>query len=137
MADQDADIHAAVLTEFAALAGDVHARVDSDGCVTSSQPVALRIGAPLAEGFERAMTSEVFLVADPPPRHGKTELVKHAVVHRLCCDPTTRIGYAAYDARYDSSIAARVRSATSSATGSNEYAPGLPTWVRTSSTAGT
>jgi predicted phage terminase large subunit-like protein len=54
----------------------------------------------LGESFEQAAREPVFVVADPPPRHGKTELVKHAIVHRLLWDPTTRVGYASYDAKY-------------------------------------
>jgi predicted phage terminase large subunit-like protein len=41
----------------------------------------------------------VFVFGTTPPRHGKTELLKHGIVHRLLCDPTTRIGYASYSAR--------------------------------------
>lgn len=49
--------------------------------------------APLAELFERARHERVFAFGTTPPRFGKTELIKHAVVHRLLDDPTTRIAY--------------------------------------------
>ena len=60
MADQRADIDAAMLAAFAALAGDVHVRVATDGRVVSSQPVVLRVGEAVAEGF---LTEDHGLVA--------------------------------------------------------------------------
>ena len=45
--------------------------------------------------------------------------------------------YVAYDEAYDACMAARAFSASSASTGSNVYAPGLPTCVRTSAAAGT
>ena len=47
----------------------------------------------LAVVFERARKEPIRVFATTAPRHGKTELVKHAIVQRLLADPTTRIGY--------------------------------------------
>ena len=61
--------------------------------------------SPIANLFERARKVPVFAFCTTPPRHGKTELVKHAIVQRLLDDPTTRIAYCSYSDR-----AARKRS---------------------------
>jgi predicted phage terminase large subunit-like protein len=67
-----------------------------------SRPVHL---APVLELFERARRAAVFAFATTPPRHAKTESIKHAIVQRLLDDPTTRIAYCSYSDR-----AARKRS---------------------------
>lgn len=62
--------------------------------------------APIADAFERARRQArspghgLRVFATVPPRHGKTELVKHAIVHRLLDDPTLRIGLGGYSQRY-------------------------------------
>lgn len=61
--------------------------------------------APILDAFERARKTPVFVFATTPPRHGKTESVKHAVVQRLLDDPSTRVAYCSYSDR-----AARKRS---------------------------
>jgi predicted phage terminase large subunit-like protein len=53
----------------------------------------------LAVVFERARKEPIRVFATTAPRHGKTELVKHAIVQRLLADPTTRIGYCSYSAK--------------------------------------
>jgi predicted phage terminase large subunit-like protein len=55
--------------------------------------------AKLSGVFERAITEPVRVFGTTAPRHGKTELVKHGVVHRLLADPTARIGYCSYSAK--------------------------------------
>jgi predicted phage terminase large subunit-like protein len=55
--------------------------------------------APLASSFERASREPTFTFGTTPPRHGKTELIKHAIVWRLLTDPTKRIAYGSYSAR--------------------------------------
>ena len=50
---------------------------------------------------------------------------------------STSRSYVAYAASYTACSSSRVVSASSASTGSNEYDPGLPTCVRTSSGAGT
>ena len=64
----------------------------------------------LADLFERACRGEaVEAFGTTPPQHGKTELVKHAIVHRLLDDPTTRIGYGSYSARRAFKVSREIR----------------------------
>lgn len=57
--------------------------------------------APVAALFDRiAHGEEVFAYVDCPPRHGKTELLKHAVARQLLLDPSTQIGYGGYSAKF-------------------------------------
>lgn len=56
--------------------------------------------APLAAAFERAEREPVLVFATAPPRHGKTELLKHGIVWRLLAQPTCRIAYGSYSSRY-------------------------------------
>lgn len=46
------------------------------------------------------MVERCFAFATTPPRHGKTELIKHGIVHRLLADPRCRIGYGSYSDRF-------------------------------------
>jgi predicted phage terminase large subunit-like protein len=55
--------------------------------------------ARLAEAFERADRGPVAVFGTTPPRHGKTELEKHAIVRRLLLRPDSRIGFCSYAAR--------------------------------------
>ena len=55
--------------------------------------------APVAELFERAERGEeVFAVVSAPPRHGKTELLLHAVPWLLARHPEWAVGYSTYAA---------------------------------------
>ena len=66
--------------------------------------------APVASLFERARAGEpVEAFATTPPQHGKTELIKHAIVQRLLDQPTTRIGYGSYSARRAHKISREIR----------------------------
>ena len=66
--------------------------------------------APLAELFERARRGEsVEAFGTTPPQHGKTELIKHALVHRLLADPTTRIGYGSYSSKRAHKVSREIR----------------------------
>ena len=62
-----------------------------------SKPLHL---APVAALFERAAREPVRAVISLPPRHGKTELVKHAVVRWLLADPSEQIIYASYAQKF-------------------------------------
>lgn len=64
----------------------------------------------LADLFERARQGESLeAFGTTPPQHGKTELIKHAIVQRLLDDPTTRIGYGSYSARRAHKISREIR----------------------------
>ena len=56
--------------------------------------------ASVAAMLERASREPVRGVVSLPPRHGKTELMKHAVAHRLLSRPDTRVIYATYGQRF-------------------------------------
>jgi predicted phage terminase large subunit-like protein len=56
--------------------------------------------AALAELFERSERGAVQACVDCPPRHGKTEMEKHAIARRLLARPETRIGLASYSATF-------------------------------------
>jgi predicted phage terminase large subunit-like protein len=66
--------------------------------------------AELTDLFERARTEAVEAFATCPPQHGKTEVVKHAVVQRLLDDPTTRIAYGSYTSKRANKISREIRS---------------------------
>lgn len=55
---------------------------------------------PLVSALERSRHEQVFAACSVPPRHAKTETVKHAIVHRLLEDPSLRIGYGGYSAQF-------------------------------------
>lgn len=66
--------------------------------------------APIADLFERARREErVEAFGTTPPQHGKTELIKHAIVHRLLDDPTIRVGYGSYAGRRAHKISREIR----------------------------
>lgn len=65
--------------------------------------------APVAALLERARTEAVRAVVSGPPRHGKTEILQHAVPWRLLEDPSLRIGYASYAQRFAEKRSARMR----------------------------
>ncbi len=54
----------------------------------------------LSEAFEQTRKRPLRCFATTAPRHGKTELLKHAIVHRLLADPTTRIAFCSYNSKY-------------------------------------
>lgn len=62
-----------------------------------SSPLHLK---PFTDAIERSRRERVFAVVAMPPRHGKTELVKHAIVHRLLENPSLRIAYGGYSAPF-------------------------------------
>ena len=51
---------------------------------------------PIAERLERCLDERVEVCVSVPPRHGKTTLLVHAIVHILLRDPTATILYASY-----------------------------------------
>ena len=53
---------------------------------------------PLVAILERTAHEEVRAVVSTPPQHGKTELIKHALVWLMSRDPTRRHGYVTYEA---------------------------------------
>lgn len=66
---------------------------------------------PLFELFERAKHGEpVRACVSYPPRAGKTETLIAGIVDRLQFDPTTRIAYVSYAAKFAEKKSARVRS---------------------------
>jgi predicted phage terminase large subunit-like protein len=56
--------------------------------------------APVVEVIERTERESVHAVFSMPPRHGKSELAKHAIVRRLRALPQTRICYVTYAAAF-------------------------------------
>lgn len=66
--------------------------------------------SPLARVFERTETERVFAFGTTPPRHGKTELVKHAIVRRLLVDPSCRICFVTFSQRYTDKRSREIRS---------------------------
>ncbi len=56
--------------------------------------------APLVEAFERTEREPVHAVGSVPPRHMKTETIKHGIVRRLRQNPRTRIAYVTYAASF-------------------------------------
>src|SRR5688572_29858062 len=66
--------------------------------------------APVAELLERSTREPVRAVISVPPRHGKTELVKHFVAWRLLQDPTLRFTYASYAGRFADKRSREMRS---------------------------
>lgn len=52
--------------------------------------------APIADAIERATREELRIAFSVPPQHGKTELLKHALVWLLCRRPDRRNVYATY-----------------------------------------
>jgi predicted phage terminase large subunit-like protein len=66
--------------------------------------------SPLARAFERTETERVFAFGTTPPRHGKTELVKHAIVRRLLVDPSCRICFVTFSQRYTDKRSREIRS---------------------------
>jgi predicted phage terminase large subunit-like protein len=70
------------------------------------RPIHLR---PVAHLLERSRLESLRVVVSAPPRHGKTELLTHAVPWRLLEDPALRIGYATYGQRFSEKRSARMR----------------------------
>ena len=66
--------------------------------------------AALVDLFERAEAGEeVRATVSAPPRHGKSESLKHAIVKRLRAQPDARIGLASYAATRAQKISREVR----------------------------
>ena len=66
--------------------------------------------APVAALIERSAREPVRAVISLPPRHGKTELVKHAIAWRLLPDPALRVIFASYAQRFAEKKSREVRS---------------------------
>jgi len=65
--------------------------------------------AQIVAKLEGAQTAGLRLCVSVPPRHGKTELLLHAIGWMLLRDPTTEIMYLSYGSRFAQSKSARAR----------------------------
>jgi len=65
--------------------------------------------APVAELLERSVGANTRAVVSTPPQHGKTELLKHALVKLLQRDPTKRHGYVTYESTRAEQISLEVQ----------------------------
>jgi phage terminase large subunit-like protein len=71
-------------------------------------PYHLGKAAELFDRIDRGTPVQAFITA--PPRHGKSELLKHAAVRLLLGNPRLRIGYASYAAKLASKKSREIRS---------------------------
>ena len=66
--------------------------------------------APFVDAFERIGSGESLeCVVSAPPRHGKTETLKHALVWLLLSNPDTRIAYVTYSQIYSEKRSREIR----------------------------
>ena len=64
---------------------------------------------PLALAIEQSRTDSVYRLVSTPPRHGKTELLLHAIAWLLQKDPSKTIGYMTYSGDLAKSKSRRAR----------------------------